>query len=82
MDYSQSEHSRLDRNPETRSEQGQSQPGYSRLDRDQKTGSLLDPEPVGLLEGRLGALRGGSGWIEWNPDPLSGSSLDIISRCF
>ena len=34
------------------------------------------------LEGGSGAPRGGSRWIEWNPDPLSGSGLDIISRCF
>ena len=39
-----------------------------------------DPEPVGALEGGSGAPRGGFGWIEWNPDPLSGSGLNIISR--
>ena len=39
------------------------------------------PELVGVLEDGSGALRSGSGWIKWNPDPLSGSGLDRISRC-
>lgn len=51
------------------------------MDLDLETGLGLDLSRPGALEGGFGAFRGRSGWIEWNPDPLTGSGLDIIFRC-